>query len=206
MGANFRQIAPAPPRQNPRDLPRVCFFDLPAELRIEIYKLALEGVVIHILPLNTVEERKIPHALTRVSRQVRNEVLPMIHSLCPIRCAITDFSFDGLLAWMARIPPEEQSKLLKNDNLCIRFHTTSNNLPPGLQSMRRWLKYRADPCMPQPRWNYQGATPSSKICVDLRRRAKRMTEAGKQAELYVILKALNIPCTAEREGRGRGTT
>ncbi|CAK3747382.1 Hypothetical predicted protein [Lecanosticta acicola] len=203
MSAALRQIAPAPRRPLPGHQPRVTFYDLPAELRIEIYKLALEGVVIHVLPLNTVEERKIPHPLTRASRQVRNEVLPMIHSMCPIRCSITDFCFDGLLAWMHRIPPDEQSKLLKNENLRIHFHTTGNNAPRGLDSLRKWLHDRADPCRPQPKWSYQGATPPSKICADLRRRAKRMRESGKQAELYAILKALSIPCTPEREARVR---
>jgi hypothetical protein len=160
-------------------------------MRIEIYKLALEGVVIHILPPNTAEERKIPHALTRTSRQVRNEVLPMIHALCPIRCAITDFNFDGLLQWLARVPPSEEFKLTKNPNLSIRFHTTNQSSSCQQLSLRRWLAMRADQHRPQAEWQYSGTQPSSKVCADLRRRVKRM-KGGKAAEFHNILKALGV--------------
>ncbi|KXT15710.1 hypothetical protein AC579_126 [Pseudocercospora musae] len=184
-------LAPAPPKPAAFQAPRVTFFDLPAELRIEVYKLALDGVVIHILPPNTVEERKIPHALTRTSRQVRNEVLPLIHSLCPIRCAVTDFNFDGLLLWMSRVPPHEERNLKKNNQLVIRFNT-SNQPQRGMESLRKWLHMRADVHRPQPKWHYTGALPSNKVCADLRRRCKRMKEYGKQWEMLQILKALQI--------------
>lgn len=170
------------------------FFDLPAELRIEVYRLALDGVVIHILPTTKAEDsqRCIPHALTRTSRQVRNEVLPMIHSMCPIRCSITDFNFDGLLLWISRIPPDQESKLCKNENLTIHFNTSGQQPPRCLESLRKWLKFRADKHRPHPNWVYSGPQPHSKICADLRRRAKRMPEPGKQEEMFKILKALSI--------------
>lgn len=194
MALAHRPLAPAPPKPPPAQQPRVTFFDLPAELRIEVYKLALEGVVIHILPTSKAEDsqRGIPHALTRTSRQVRNEVLPMIHSMCPIRCSITDFNFEGLLLWCSRIPPDQESKLVKNDDLRIQFATTGQQPPRCLASLRQWLKMRADKCRPQPNWQYRGPQPHSKICADLRRRAKRMTEKGKQEEMMRILKALGI--------------
>ncbi|KAK4503844.1 hypothetical protein PRZ48_004759 [Zasmidium cellare] len=194
MSLAHRPLAPAPPKPPPAQLPRVTFFDLPAELRIEVYKLALEGVVIHILPTSKAEDaaRCIPHALTRTSRQVRNEVLPMIHSMCPIRCSITDFNFDGLLLWIARIPPDQESKLCKNEDLRIQFATSGQQPPRSLDSLRKWLHMRADKHRPQPKWQYYGPQPHSKICADLRRRAKRMTESGKQEEMLKILKALNI--------------
>ncbi|EME82947.1 uncharacterized protein MYCFIDRAFT_174453 [Pseudocercospora fijiensis CIRAD86] len=163
----------------------------PAIPHPKIYKLALDGVVIHILPPNTVEERKIPHALTRTSRQVRNEVLPLIHSLCPIRCAVTDFNFDGLLLWMSRVPPHEERNLKKNHHLVIRFNT-SNQPQRSMESLRKWLHMRADVHRPQPKWHYTGAIPSNKVCADLRRRCKRMKEYGKQWEMLQILKALQI--------------
>jgi hypothetical protein len=194
-----RMLAPAPPKAPPVHQPRVTFFDLPAEMRIEIYKLALEGVVIHVLPPNTAEERKIPHPLTRTSRQVRNEVLPMIHALCPIRCAITDFNFDGLLQWLARVPPNEEFKLTKNKNLSIRFHTS--NQPQGqMFSLRKWLAMRSDHYRPQAEWQYSGTQPSSKVAADLRRRVKRM-KGGKHDEFMVILKALGV--TVAEDGRKR---
>ncbi|SMQ45526.1 unnamed protein product [Zymoseptoria tritici ST99CH_1A5] len=197
-----RPLAPAPPKAQPIHQPRVTFFDLPAEMRVEIYKLALEGVVIHILPPNTAEERKIPHALARTSRQVRNEVLPMIQALCPIRCAITDFNFDGLLQWLARVPPHEEFKLTRNKNLSIRFHTS--NQPQSCQlSLRRWLAMRADPHRPQANWQYSGTQPNSKVSADLRRRVKRMT-GGKATEFMAILNALGVP--VNDDARKRPTT
>lgn len=168
------------------------FYDLPAEMRIEIYKLALQNVTIHITPPSSLEDYKAPHALTRTTKQVRNEVLPMIHSLCPIRCDITDFNFDGLLAWMARVPPNEESKLTKNESLTICFNA-SIQPPRSLDSLRKWLHMRADPHRPQAKWKYHGPQPSSKVASDLRRRAKRMKEPGKQQEMLVILKAIGIP-------------
>lgn len=194
MGANGRLVplAPAPPRPPPPQLPRVTFFSLPAEMRVEIYKLALEGVVVHILPTSTVDDRKLPHALTRTSRGVRNEVLPLIHALCPIRCAITDFCFDGLLTWMNRIPPNEENVLKKNQDLSIQFCFSNNQPQRSLESLRRWLHRRADKHRPQPRWQYGGGSPLPKVQADLRRRARRMTEPDKKAEMIAILAALNI--------------
>ncbi|KAF2215583.1 hypothetical protein CERZMDRAFT_93987 [Cercospora zeae-maydis SCOH1-5] len=194
----LRPLQPAPPRPPPPMRDRTSFFDLPAELRIEIYKLALEKVTIHILPLNSKdpEDRarglQMPHALTRTSRQVRNEVLPLMHASCPIKCAVTDFNFDGLLTWIKRVPPHEETHLKKNDNLTITLHTTEQTAPKTMDSMRKWLKMRADKCRPQPNWKYHGSAAQNKIGADLRRRTKRMTEAGKQKEMLKILQALNI--------------
>jgi hypothetical protein len=59
-----RMLAPAPPKAPPVHQPRVTLFDLPAEMRIETYKLALEGVGIHVLPPNTAP-CLWPHSLPR---------------------------------------------------------------------------------------------------------------------------------------------
>ncbi|KAM3425513.1 hypothetical protein BST61_g7460 [Cercospora zeina] len=194
----FPSPPPAPPRPPPPTRDRTSFFDLPAELRIEIYKLALEKVTIHILPVNSKDSEdrarglQMPHALTRTSRQVRNEVLPLMHASCPIKCAVTDFNFDGLLTWIKRVPPHEETHLKKNENLTITLHTAEQTAPKTMDSMRKWLKMRADKCRPQPNWKYHGSAAQNKIGADLRRRTKRMTEAGKQKEMLKILQALNI--------------
>lgn len=197
-------IAPAPPKAPPVQQHRVTFYDLPAELRVEIYKLTLESVRLQILPATADKSRKRPHPLTLTTRQVRHEVLPIIHATCPILCNVTDFVFDGLLEWMSRVPPHEERVLTKNDNLTIAFHTTMQQPPRMMESMRKWLHMRADQHRPQPKWQYSGPTPPSKVCADLRRRAKRMKEEGKQAELLKMLKALQIPCGDENtRGSGR---
>lgn len=117
--------------------------------------------------------------------------MPIIHSTCIIECSVTDFNFTGLLDFMKRIPPDEQKHLLKNENLRIRLHTSLE--PRGqLDTLRKWLQYRADKCRPQPKWRYAGARPSTKVQNDLRRREKRMTEPEKKEELRVMLKALRV--------------
>jgi hypothetical protein len=191
MALTYRAIQPAPIRPKPgtSDYEPTSFYDLPAELRIEIYKLALRNVTIHILPPRA--DKKNQHPLVLTSKQVRNEALPIIHSMCSIHSNVTDFNFYGLLEFLARIPPDDQKYLLKNDNLTIRLCTSSE--PCGsLESLRKWLHYRGDKCRPQPNWRYTGPRPNSKVANDLRRRVKRMTEQNKKEELKVMLKALDV--------------
>jgi hypothetical protein len=192
MQPRFIRLAPAPPKPQPAHTPRVTFLDLPPELRIEIYKLALKHVTVHVLPINCEDARKLPHALTRTTKQVRREVLPLMHALCPIWCSITDFNFDSLREWMKRIPPEQEANLCKNRSLAIRFCTTTAP-PKSVESLRKWLHMRADPYRPQPHWQYSGSRPSDKVCKDLVRRAKRMKDASRQKEMFVILECLGVP-------------
>ena len=211
---------PPPPLQRPhrrllpawRHVPfthsqkRTSFYDLPAELRVEIYRLALSSVQIHMLPPNT-SERNNPHALVLTSRQVRNEVLPLIHNSCAIRIDITDFNFDGLLAFMARMPPDQEANLRKNTKLQIRLCTTTTphakkgepcNSMKNSASLRRWLHLRADPYRPQANWVYSGPNPDFKTSYEMRRRAKRMRKDGEKAELIKMLKAIGVEVPAGR--------
>jgi hypothetical protein len=209
---------PTPPPQRPhrrllpawRHVPssqpqkRTSFYDLPAELRVEIYRLALSSVQIHILPPNS-SERNNPHALVLTSRQVRNEVLPLIHNSCAIRIDITDFNFDGLLAFMARMPPDQEANLRKNTKLQIRLCTTTTphakkgepcNSMKNTHSLRRWLHLRADPYRPQANWVYSGPVPDRKTEYEMRRRAKRTRKEGEKAELVKMLKAIGVDVPA----------
>nr|POE80031.1 hypothetical protein CFP56_08097 [Quercus suber] len=196
MRSRIRELRPAPPRK-PLSLdpvwppPKTCFYDLPAELRIEIYRLALESVHIHILPQSS-GTPACPHSLIRTSRQVRLEVLPIMHSMCEIRVNITDFNFEPLLTWLARIPPDQESNLTKNNSLSIRLCTSAKPSSVNGDSLRRWLHLRADVFRPQPRWKYSGPNPKPPTANDLKRRAKRMTEQGKKRELEAMLKAIGV--------------
>ena len=193
MARIHRPKYPAPPRRKLAVsviAQPTSFYDLPAELRIEIYKLALRNVVIHVVqPLS---DKVSPHPLVRTSKQIRNEILPIIHATCAIECCVTDFNFTGLLDFMRRIPPDEQKYLLKNDNLTIRLHTSTEPCS-SLASLRKWLSYRGDKCRPQPKWRYSGPRPSTKVQNDLRRRVKRMTEENKKQELKTMLRAIDVP-------------
>jgi hypothetical protein len=138
------------------------------------------------------KDRPNPHALLLTTRKIRNEVLPLLHSSCPIYVPITDFDFTPLLAFLARIPPHEHKHLLKNEQLKIELKTTVREQLGPLDTMRRWLAMRADPYKVQPKWNYAGDRPSARVCNDLRRRAKRMTEVGKREEYEKILVSLGV--------------
>lgn len=198
-------LAPAPIRLQPRPLAARLnptrdviqnytrdLLGLPAEIRVEIYKLVLENVTLHILPLEARLERRAPHPLTRVSKLVRNEVLPIIHANCPIQAMVTDFNFNGMLEFMARIPPQDQKALMKNGRLKIQMCTTGEKSKchqPGVNdngSLRRWLTYRADKYRVQPTWEYCGAWPGSKVEAAIRRKIGRMTEEGKKQELIKL--------------------
>lgn len=204
-------LAPAPPRPSaptspynfaPRPSgpagPGKSFYDLPAEIRVQIYSLVLENVTVHILPRESGQERRAPHPLTRVSRVVRNEVLPIIHSSCAMVAQITDFNFSGLLEFVTRIPPNELNALKKNTRLKVQLCTTGESAKGQGQavsdsiSLRRWLQYRADACRPQPEWEYVGVRPSSRVESDIRRRIKRMNEPGKKREMVKLAESLGI--------------
>lgn len=199
-----RRLLPALARRPPppQQYRGTSFYDLPAELRIEIYCLALASVQIHILPPST-SERMSPHSLVLTSRQVRNEVLPLIHNSCPITIEVTDFNFDGLLAWMARMPPDQEANLRKNTRLTIALSTTASvngdgkkdkicNSMKNSGSLRRWLHMRADPYRPQPDWVYSGPMPDYKTVYEMRRRAKRCRKPGEKRELVKMLAAIGI--------------
>jgi len=199
----LKPLQPALPRQYLPPQPllpletshRTNFYSLPAELRLEIYRLALRKVTIHILPSvdreDATSRHHAPHALLRTSREIRAEVQPFIHSTCPIHAAVTDFDFAGLLTWLHRIPAEEQKQLVKNGNLSINLCTTKN-IPGDLPTLRRWLHDRADGCRVQPTWLYWGPRPCGKISNDLRRRVKRMKEVKKKRELARMLVAIGV--------------
>ena len=191
-----RVLAPAPPRSlPPNSIPDppspTTFFDLPAEIRVEVYKFVLTNVTIHILPLQEPLATHHPHSLALTSRQVRYETLPLIHSLCPILVNITDFNFSGIVQWLSRIPPNQQYHLAKNEDLIVRLNT-SNKGAGFCDNLRQWLHTRADPYRPQPGWRYVGPTPKNKVANDLRRRLKRMTEEGKKREMEVMLAAIGV--------------
>lgn len=174
-------------------------YDIPAEIRVEIYKIVLENVTVHILPRESQQERRAPHPLTRTSRVVRNEVLPIIHSTCAIKATITDFNFSPLLDFMARIPPQDEKALTKNTRLKIQLCTTldksrgssSQSINDG-GSLRKWLTYRADPYRLQPHWEYCGAWPGRRVETEIRRRISRMKEAGKRDEMVAVAKGMKL--------------
>ncbi|KAK5170946.1 uncharacterized protein LTR77_004090 [Saxophila tyrrhenica] len=133
-----------------------------------------------------------PHPLALTSRLIRNETIPLLHQHCPVHCTINEMDFTPLLAFHSRIPPSDLKYLQRNPNLVITLVTTQDKELGALDSMRKWLHWRADQHRCQPDWRYEGSRPSSRVGNDLRRRLKRMVEKGKKAEMEKILRAMKV--------------
>ncbi|GAB7366114.1 hypothetical protein MBLNU230_g7676t1 [Neophaeotheca triangularis] len=192
---------PTPPKP---PQPRMSFYSLPPELREEIYKLALGSLRIHILPLAS-DHARCQHPLTLTSRQIRSEVLPLIHKTRPIQANITDFNFDGLLAWLSRIPVNEpKDTLCKNPDLRIYLSSSipAKEKPGKFESMRKWMHDRADPCRFQPAWVYAGPVAASRTATELRRRVTRQTDVRVKAELMKLASAVGVSRLDQAKKRG----
>lgn len=196
--SRYRMLAPAPIRRpSPSDGPyQTTFYDLPPELRLEVYKLILENTIIHILPAESDDERRKPHALMRASKVVRNEALPIIYTTCSITANVTDFNFTGMLAWMQRVPPHQEHYLARNSDLKICLSTSgptsSNKGAHFCRNLRQWLHLRSDKHRKQPQWKYSGPQLPRPVANDLKRRVGRMTEQGKRQELKKMLEAVGV--------------
>lgn len=136
-----------------------------------------------------------PHPLTLTTHLIRDETLPLIHTICPIHATITNFDFNPLLTFLNRIPPEEQHLLTRNPNLTIELQVKATEGLGALESLRKWLKLRADEFRPQGDWKYKGSRPGTRVVNDLRRRVRRMKEEGKRKEFVTMLEGLNVHCT-----------
>ncbi|KAF2858261.1 hypothetical protein K470DRAFT_260011 [Piedraia hortae CBS 480.64] len=207
----YRAIQPAPLKQFARPPPDVTgLMRLPAELRVEIFTWYLSSISVTINcgpQSNNISTRyrcrcgnRCPIcrnynagalSLLLVSKQIRNEALPIMLRHSPITAIIRDLDFTPLLEWMSRMPFGDEPKLAKNKNLFIEMsHSMSEGLPKEGQSLRRWLHLRADKCRPQPNWQYVGGL-NSKALSGLKRRAKRMNEVGKREELEKLIGAVS---------------
>lgn len=167
-----------------------CFLDLPAELRITIYKLALAKVRIHLLPPGKENDRP-SHALIRTSKQVRNDVLPLYYAICPIDAVVNDLNFSGLLDWEQKVSvhADDERALSKNTNLTIRLCMTQQwDKNKNFTSLNKWLHRRADVCRTQFAWQYKAPSGTIKL-YDLTHKAKRCADERKQKEMIKILDA-----------------
>nr|OQO25856.1 hypothetical protein B0A51_07942 [Rachicladosporium sp. CCFEE 5018]OQO28178.1 hypothetical protein B0A51_04598 [Rachicladosporium sp. CCFEE 5018] len=196
----LRALCPAAPKRLPPPPTHrpTTFYDLPPELRVEIYKLALLNTHLHILAEPSASQP--PHSLTLTTKQIRLEVLPLLHSTCPITASITDFDFTPLLTWLRTMPPDQETNLCKNDRLTVILKTTINekkektsNSSRNSSALKRWLHLRADRYRAQPGWVYEGRTPDGRTSSDLKRKYKRAAVEGEKRELGVMLRAVGIP-------------
>ena len=127
--------------------------DLPAELRNLVYKSVLEhepNVILHPLARGQLVAQS---PLARVCRQIRQELLPLVHaSELPVIALVDDFDFAHLITWLNKLADSELAtfrhipeswcdgwpETLPSRRVCVelRFHTSTLYAP----HVNRWMK------------------------------------------------------------------
>ncbi|EMC92989.1 hypothetical protein BAUCODRAFT_269352 [Baudoinia panamericana UAMH 10762] len=134
---------------------KLTFFDLPAELRNEVYNVVASDT--HLtLPSSEQRSKKLfirPTGLLLASRQCRKEYLPLLFSTATVILNIKDFDFQNLLRVTGSLYSTELKSLRTNNNLLIRLRTC-NCTRENMQSLRRWLISRANGLDRLP-WQYE---------------------------------------------------
>jgi len=140
------------------------FFDLPAELRNEIYDLVASTTLLILPPSPTSNNKKdrppapVP-GLLLTSRQTRREYLPLLYSTAPVAVEIRDFNFLPLLNAVANLYATELKALRLNPNLVLKLRT-QNCTKDNLAGLRRWVLSRAD-SLDRLAWRYEVVHPES---------------------------------------------
>ena len=134
---------------------RISFFDLPAELRNEIYECVIADATLS-LPTNLFSASRKPklrlkkkkrsptppiNGLLLASRQCRKEYLSVLLSTISVVVEIKDFDFDNLMRVSATLSPEQLESLHSNRHLTLHLHTR-NCTQKSLTQLRAWLEFR----------------------------------------------------------------
>ncbi|KAK4570462.1 ferrochelatase hem15 [Recurvomyces mirabilis] len=137
------------------------FFDLPAEVRNEIYDFLANDTILYLPPPTTEkkqDERKKkdyipPCGLLLTSRQCRKEFLPLLYSSSPVIIDIKDFDFTPLPRVIGSLYSTDLKAFRANKTLILRLRT-QNCTRANLDGLRRWLVHRADSLDRLP-WRYE---------------------------------------------------
>ncbi|KAF2215234.1 hypothetical protein CERZMDRAFT_94649 [Cercospora zeae-maydis SCOH1-5] len=140
------------------------FFDLPAELRNQIYELAASDTTLHLCtkPNKPNKPSKQKHqrmpSLLLTSRQCRAEYLPILLATAPISTLVKNFDFSNIIRMTGSLYNTELKALRSNPNLTIllTFSQTSRTrtTPHAMEaSLRSWITYRSAG-MDRLRWHY----------------------------------------------------
>ncbi|KAK3679213.1 ferrochelatase hem15 [Recurvomyces mirabilis] len=111
------------------------FFDLPAEVRNEIYDFLANDTILYLPPPpeKKQDERKKkdyipPCGLLLASRQCRKEFLPLIYSSSPVIIDIKDFDFTPLLRVIGSLYSTDLKAFRLNKTLILRLRTQNYSL------------------------------------------------------------------------------
>ena len=148
----FATQPPSPVASTPGKL---TFFDLPAEVRNEIYDhVACDGILYLPSPEDRKKKLSVPLCgLLLASRQCRKEYLPLLYSTTPVLVDIKDFDFQNLVRVVGGLYSTELKAFRANKRLIIRLRTL-NCTKANLDSLRRWLSNRANSLDRLP-WQYE---------------------------------------------------
>jgi hypothetical protein len=143
---------------------KLTFFDLPAEIRNQIYELVASDAIL-TLPLQKKETKTPPPVpgLLLASHQCRKEYLSLFLSTAPVIVEVKDFEFRHLIRVVGSLYNSEFKALRLNRNLCIHLRT-QNCTRENLASLRKWLIKRGDSLDRLP-WRYEvvHTPPSGRI-------------------------------------------
>lgn len=142
----------------------VTFFDLPGEIRNQIYELCANNSVLRIVDTNkksksaSKEPIAIP-GLLLASTRCRQEYLPILLSTAYIEASIVNFDFKHVMRVIGGLYNTELKALRANTNLVLSLLVPSSSSHQEFTNIRRWASNRADALDRLP-WNYQLAPES----------------------------------------------
>ena len=149
-------ISFSPPETTATNKEKLTFFDLPAELRNDIYDLVAKDTTLRLPSrLNKARTKEPPPiaGLLIASRQCRTEFLPLLYATSTFLVEIKDFGFRNLMRVVSSLYSTELKALRDNPNLVIQLRT-QNCTRDNIACLRQWLVARADSLDRLP-WNYE---------------------------------------------------
>ncbi|KAI5361982.1 hypothetical protein Slin15195_G056310 [Septoria linicola] len=132
---------------------KTTFFDLPAELRNEIYELTADNTTLRITALKgsskttkQQQDEAIPGLLI-ASRQCRAEYLPILLATSPIEISVKNFDFSNITRITGSLYSTELKALRANEHLTLRLTFSSSSTGSRGQSLesslRTWVTRRS---------------------------------------------------------------
>jgi hypothetical protein len=156
----------------------ITFFDLPGEIRNQIYELSAHNATLRIVENSSSRKPKASRAvdptsmpgLLLASKRCRQEYLPILLSTAYIEASITNFDFKNVMRVIAGLFPTELRALRENTNLVLSLLVPSSGSQNEFANIRRWASNRAVALDRLP-WNYRLAPESLSVASSGLRRS-----------------------------------
>lgn len=165
-------------------------FDLPAELRNEIYKFALESASVCVV-LSNGSDCHEPLGILLAAKAVRKEVLSLIYRHGNIHVEVVDLDFEALLAFTTHLNTQQRAAMYDNPKLEIRLRRSDPLeddavLPSeNLMRLKEWVVSKTHADQLQPCWRYTEPYTNHRAAARVRREA--VEEEDKQKQEYAAI-------------------